>query len=342
MGCRGLRKGHGAGFHDWEFEIETVSTGAEDPRDPARATAELVEYWREEGDTVVVKDGSQPDSGTVVIVARDWRALSANDYLPPSIWEDREDGLYGSMFDEAGEVLDSIGMAVGADDLEGAETDQDIRQWYFEAPILTPKLVRYNPIEGLSVGSRLVRDYPWGRGALTVRMGTRRREPSIDLAAEYGRTGPRVRFSLYHTLRESGGTVTSQRSPRWAYVADPSDYYVVRGAAIHLLPPRSDRSWTSLSLFSETNTTLDGDARRRHGSICSGGPGGAASPDEGERRRRHLSAGTGRRLSQCPPVGHGHAGPAPAGRPVDGPGSGWCARRGGPRSRGDLEAREFR
>ena len=253
------------GFHDWEFEIETVSTGAEDPRDPARATAELVEYWREEGDTVVVKDGSQPDSGTVVIVARDWRALSANDYLPPSIWEDREDGLYGSMFDEAGEVLDSIGMAVGADDLEGAETDQDIRQWYFEAPILTPKLVRYNPIEGLSVGSRLVRDYPWGRGALTVRAGTRRREPSIDLAAEYGRTGPRVRFSLYHTLRESGGTVTSQRSPRWAYVADPSDYYVVRGAAIHLLPPRSDRSWTSLSLFSETNTTLDGDARRRHG-----------------------------------------------------------------------------
>ncbi|MDE0648994.1 MAG: hypothetical protein OXI12_01450, partial [Gammaproteobacteria bacterium] len=140
-----------------------------------------------------------------------------------------------------------------------------IRQWHFEAPILTPRLIRYNPIEGLSAGSRLVRDFPWGRGALTVRTGTRRREPSIDLAAEYGRTGPRVRFSLYHTLRESGGTVTSQRSPHWAYVADPSDYYVVRGAAIHLLPPRSDRSWTSLSLFSETNTTLDGDARRRHG-----------------------------------------------------------------------------
>lgn len=253
------------GFHDWEFEIEQVSTGAANPRDPGRTTAELIESWREESDTVVVKDSSQPDSGTVVIVARDWRALSANEHLPPSIWEDREDGLYGSMVDEAGEVLDSIGMAPGAGDLEGAGTDPDIRQWYFEAPILTPRLMRYNPIEGLSAGSRLVRDFPWGRGALTVRTGTRRHEPSIDLAAEYGRTGPRVRFSLYHTLRESGGTVTSQRSPRWAYVADPSDYYVVRGAAIHLLPPRSDRSWTSLSLFSETNTTLDGDARRRHG-----------------------------------------------------------------------------
>lgn len=253
------------GFHDWDFEIEEVSTSAADPPDPVRTTEELVESWREEGDTVVVTDGSEPDSGTVVIVARDWRALSVSDLLPPSIWEDREDGLYGRMVDEAGEVLDSIGMARGTDDLEGAETDRDIRQWHFEAPILTPWLMRYNPIEGLSVGSRLVRDFPWGRGALTVRTGTRRREPSIDLAAEYGRTGPRVRLSLYHALREAGGIVTAQRSPRWAYVADPSDYYVVRGAAIQLLPPRSERSWTSLTVFSETNTTLHGDARRRHG-----------------------------------------------------------------------------
>ena len=125
--------------------------------------------------------------------------------------------------------------------------------------------MRYNPIEGLSVGSRLVREFSWGRGALMVRTGTRRAEPSIDLATEYGRTGPRVRFSLYHTLRDAGGIVAAHRPPRWAYVADPSDYYVVRGAAVQLLPPRSERSWTSLSLFSETNTTLDGDARRRHG-----------------------------------------------------------------------------
>ena len=100
------------GFHDWDFEIETGLDGVPRiHRIPRGRPAELVESWREEGDTVVVKDGSQPDSGTVVIVARDWRALSANDDLPPSIWEDREDGLYGSMVDEAGEVLDSIGMA---------------------------------------------------------------------------------------------------------------------------------------------------------------------------------------------------------------------------------------
>ena len=253
------------GVHDWDFEIEQVSTGAGDPQDPRPAAEDLVKSWREEGDTVVVKDGSQSDSGTVVITPRDWQALSASDLLPPSIWEERESGLYGSTIDEAGEVLDSIGFARGTDDLEGAETDQDISQWHFEAPILTPRLMRYNTIEGLSVGSRLVRDFSWGRGALTVRTGTRRAEPSIDLAAEYGRTGPRVRFSLYHTLREAGGTVTAQRPPRWEYAADPSTYYVVRGAAMHLLPARSDRSWTSLTVFSETNTTLGGDARRRQG-----------------------------------------------------------------------------
>ena len=253
------------GFHDWDFEMEEVSTGAGDPRDPVSATEELVRSWREEGDTVVVKDGSEPDSGTVVIMPREWRALAVSDLLPPSIWEERESGLFGGMIDEAGEVLDSIGIAPRTGDLEGAETDQDISQWHFEAPLLSPRLIRYNPIEGLSVGSRLVRGFSWGRGALTVRTGTRRAEPSIDLATEYGRTGPRVRFSLYHTLRETGGTVTAHRPPRWAYVADPSDYYVVRGAAIQLLPARSERSWTSLSVFSETNTTLDGAARRRHG-----------------------------------------------------------------------------
>lgn len=252
-------------FHDWDFEIEDVSTGSGDPRESASATGELVRSWREEGDTVVVKDGSQPDSGTVVIAPREWRALGVSDVLPPSIWEERESGLYGSVIDEAGEVLDSIGIARGADNPEGAETDQDISPWYLEAPILTPRLMRYNPIEGLSVGSRLVHDFPWGRAALTVRTGTRRGEPSVDLATEYGRTGPRVRLSLYHTLRETGGTATAHRPPRWAYVADPSDYYVVRGAAIQFLPARSERSWTSLSLFSETNTTLGGDARRRHG-----------------------------------------------------------------------------
>lgn len=253
-------------FHDWDFEIEEVSTDSGDRRDPVPSTEVLVRSWREEGDTVVVNDGSQPDSGTVVIMPREWRALAASDLLPPSIWEERESGFYGVMIDEAGEVLDSIGIARDADDPEGAETDQDISQWHFEAPILAPRLLRYNTIEGLSVGSRLGRDFPWGRGALTVRTGTRRAEPSIDLAAEYGRTGPRVRLSLYHTLRKAGGTVTAQRLPRWEYAAaDPSTYYVVRGAAIQLLPPRDERSWTSLTVFSETNTTLDGDARRRHG-----------------------------------------------------------------------------
>ena len=253
------------GFHDWDFEMEEVATGAGDPGDPAPATEELVRSWREPGDTVVVKDGSQPDSGTVVIMPREWRALAVSDLLPPSIWEERESGFYGAMIEEAGEVLDSIGIAPRTGDLEGAEVDQGISPWHFEAPVLSPRLMRYNPIEGLSMGSRLSRDFPWGRGALTVRTGTGRAEPSIDLATEYGRTGPRVRLSVYHTLRETGGTATAHRPPRWAHVANPSDYYVVRGAAIQLLPARSERSWTSLRLFSETNTTLDGAARRRHG-----------------------------------------------------------------------------
>ena len=253
------------GSHDWDFEIEELSTDAGDMRDPEPATEERVRAWREEGDTVEIMDASEPDSGTVVITPRDWRALAASDLLPPSIWEERESGIYAGMIDEAGEALDSIGIARPPDNAEGAEVDRGISPWHFEAPILAPRLIRYNPVEGLSVGTRLLRDFSWGRGGLTVRTATRRTEPNVDLSAEYGRSGLRLRFSLYHTLRETGGTLAGQRLPRLASETDSSNYYVAQGAAVQLLPARSERFWTSLRLFSETTTTLSGDARRRAG-----------------------------------------------------------------------------
>lgn len=254
------------GLHDWDFEIEEVSAGDGDLEDSEPTGEKLVQAWRQEGDTVEIKDASEPDSGTVVIMPRDWRALAASNLLPPSIWEERESGIYAGEIEEAGEILDSIGIARLPDDPKGAVVDQGISPWSFDPPILAPTLIRYNPVEGLSVGTRLLRAFSWGRGALTVRTATRRTEPSVDFSVEHGRSGPRVRFSLYHTLRETGGTLAGRRPQRLELRSDSSRYYVARGAALQLLPARSERFWTSLRLFAETTTTLTGDTRRRTGA----------------------------------------------------------------------------
>lgn len=192
-------------LHDWDFEVEEVSTRDGTAAGPEPTAEEVVRAWREEGDTVEVGDASEPDSGTVVT-------------------------------------------------------------WSFDPPFLAPGLLRYNPVEGLSAGTRLLRRFPWGWGALTVRTATRRAEPNIDFSLEHVGSGPRVRLSVYHTLRETGGRVAGQRPERLEPGADSSWYYVARGAALQLLPARDQRFWTSLRLFSETTTTLDGDARRRTGA----------------------------------------------------------------------------
>ena len=254
------------GLHDWDFEIEEVSTRDAMAAGPGSTTEAVVRAWREEGDTVEVNDGSEPDSGTVVIMPRDWRSLAASDLLPPSIWEERETGVYAGELDETAGLLDSIGIAGPPADAEGARVDRGTGPWSFDPPILAPHLLRYNPVEGLSAGTRVRRSFPWGWGALTVRTATRRAEPNIDLSVEHGRSGPRVRFSLYHTLREAGGRVAGRRPERLAPGADSSWYYVARGAALQLLPARDKRFWTSLRLFSETTTTLYGDTRRRTGA----------------------------------------------------------------------------
>ncbi len=254
------------GFHDWDFEIEEVSTRDGTAGGPGSAAEEVVRAWTEEGDTVEVTDASEPDSGTVVIIPRDWRALAASDLLPPSIWEERENGVYARELDETAGLLDSIGIAGPPVDAEDARVDRGTGAWSFDPPILAPGLLRYNPVEGLSAGTRLVRDFPWGRGAVTVRTATRRAEPNVDFSLEYGGFSPRVRFSLYHTLRETGGRVAGRRPARLEPGADSSWYYIARGAALQLLPARDERFWTSLRLFSETTTTLYGDTRRRTGA----------------------------------------------------------------------------
>ncbi|MDE0074088.1 MAG: hypothetical protein OXR82_16145 [Gammaproteobacteria bacterium] len=250
---------------DWDCEIEEISTADGHPATTV-TIEELVRSWREPGDTVEVKDGSEPDSGTVVIVPRDWRALAASDLLPPSIWEERESGIYAGELQDAAETLDPIGVARFPGGPADAEVDRGASSWSFDPPVLSPALLRYNPVEGLSVGTRLLRDHSWGRSALTVRTATRRTEPSVDLSVERGRTGPRLRFSLYRILRATGGRVAGRRPERLELAADSSWYYQAQGAAVQLLPARSERLWTSLRVFSETTTTLYGDTRRRTGA----------------------------------------------------------------------------
>ena len=92
------------------------------------------------------------------------------------------------------------------------------------------------------MGTRLLREFGWGRAALTARVGTARVAPDIDLTLQRNHPGHLMLVSFYRSLRdgqpgEGGGT------PGIYVTGDAEDFHWSRGAAVRFLPPLGERNW---------------------------------------------------------------------------------------------------
>ena len=253
----------------WTFTIEEVRFRGEEEAGPTRHTSEeLLRRWSEEGDSVYAVGGEVDSAGpgeAIVILPRDRRELATSDLLPPPLWDESAGGISREETDEMGAKLATIGTVEGTEEGVAGRSP-----WFFEPPVTTVRLLRYNAVEGLSVGTRLRRDFDWGRGVLTLRAGTRRLEPDANLTVERDHSTWRVRGSVYHSLlttdldqgglaRSADGLLTGK---------DSADYYLAAGAAVEILPGRKERPWASLRLFAERQQTfLPGGYSRRGGAV---------------------------------------------------------------------------
>ncbi|MYE34776.1 MAG: hypothetical protein F4X23_07975 [Gemmatimonadales bacterium] len=240
---------------DWTLEVEDIrERGARaTPGTPATAAAAL-RLWRQEGDSISGALAEAAPGEMVTVTPADREALAASDLLPQTVWaEDRgvDDAAVGRIAAEL--------AAIGAGD--GGERAEAPSPWLFDAPGKTLRLLRYNPVEGVSLGTRLQRDLGWGRAALTARVPTARTAPDLDLTLQLNYPGHTMLLSFYRSLR-SGEPGEGTRTPGIFVTGDAADFHWSHGAALRFLPRVGERNWLSLRLFAEQDAEIATDVRR--------------------------------------------------------------------------------
>ena len=242
---------------DWTLEIEDIREhGAEAaPGTPATA-AEALQRWHLEGDSIDGElEAADPDE-TITITPADRQALTTSDLLPPNFWEE-DRGVEDATLEQIAADLAALGTGEGGDRAEAPSP------WIFDPPGKTLRLLRYNRVQHVSVGTRLERDFGWGRTALTARVGTARLElPDIDLTLQRNHPSHRMLVSFYRALRHTEPGELDVGTPGTYVTGDPAYFHWSHGAAIRFLPPAAERTWLSLRLFAEQDADIGTDVRR--------------------------------------------------------------------------------
>ena len=232
------------------YEIESVIDDS-DGHVPAMTPEELVKSWG----GVDIADYSDMDATreahhTRVFAPRDLEALTTSDELPPPIWEDAPafatDGELEALVEALEKAVPRAAIA--------APLELDL-QWGGGAP----DLLRYNRVEGLSVGVRGTAVHPLGTGRATVRIGTADLTPNVELAASHPRWGRTLGASVYHQLVavHPASLGLGNSASALLFGRDAGEYYRATGLRFDVAPDASDRAWYRWSFFAERQRPVE-------------------------------------------------------------------------------------
>ncbi|HET7462437.1 MAG TPA: hypothetical protein VFJ82_14385 [Longimicrobium sp.] len=139
--------------------------------------------------------------------------------------------------------------------------------WIFTRPSIrrAPMLLRYNRVEGLSVGARQTVDFGPITADGTLRIATATGEPDVELGVTRESAARRLRLAGYRRLTAANpaerplGLGNSLAALLWG--RDNGDYFRATGVELRGAPPRSERPWLEWRLFGEhqhpVNTETD-------------------------------------------------------------------------------------
>jgi len=175
-----------------------------------------------------------------VIVPADTAALALSPELPPPLTT----GAPLLSGKEAGDLGRELGR-VASD------------PWVFSRPSVrrAPFLLRFNRVEGLSVGARQTMDFGPIAVDGTVRIATATGEPDVELGVRRETAERRLRLAAYRRLAAANpaerplGLGNSLGALLWG--RDNGDYFRATGAELRGAPPRSERPWMEWRLFGE-------------------------------------------------------------------------------------------
>jgi hypothetical protein len=181
---------------------------------------------------------------TVEITYADTAALLNSEYLPGSIYDDGSSLLTEAELDELESVLRQQ-MPQAPLTLSRPEL-----AWGYGAP----GLLRYNRIEGLSVGARATMDAGWAETFLTARLGIADLEPGVELGATRATAFNRYDLMLYRRLSamnpETRPLSLGNSLSSLVLGHDDGEYFRATGAQL-LRRPVSGFEWYSVRLYAE-------------------------------------------------------------------------------------------
>ncbi|MYA43521.1 MAG: hypothetical protein F4Z31_17475 [Gemmatimonadetes bacterium] len=239
------------------YLIESVGVGPGAPAEVAEAFIDGALAGADAASRAVVDrtDSRRGPAGTLVVPTDPADAETSPD-LPPPIWE------AAPGFHTAGEV-ESFLSALAA--LPAAPPAAVSGRWILDLPWAREGLLRYNRIEGLSVGTHARLAFAHGLSVVaTGRVGLADLRPRARLEVERATVLRRLSVASYHGLRatdEAGDYLGAGNSARALFLGrDHGDYYEATGAEFAWRPPATAAETFHLRLYGERQRTVETEA----------------------------------------------------------------------------------
>ncbi|MBW3628925.1 MAG: hypothetical protein KY464_06470 [Gemmatimonadetes bacterium] len=234
------------------YEVEVVTDEAQHSP-PLPSAEQVIAGW---GGTVPLREFAIEQDSTPgrprarVFAPRDLSVLAESEELPPPIWDDAPEFASDGELDS---LVDALEKAVSRGSVASA-VELDL-QWGGAAG----DLLRYNRVEGLSVGVRGTARHPLGSARATLRLGTADLTPNVELAATHPRWGRTLGLAVYHQLVAADPTALGIGNSASALLfgRDAGEYYRATGARFEIAPAAADRQWYRWSLFAERHGAVE-------------------------------------------------------------------------------------
>src|SRR5690606_26058871 len=218
------------------YEIEDVEE-AGDAAGPEPTPREVVAGWAPGAELM---RRPQRRSGTRVQVYRpaDDEHLLTSAHLPPPIWQHAPELVSEAELEELARRLEAVVS-------RHAPQDDPLR-FGFEWALDDWSLIRYNRVEGLSLGVRGTLEHSLGTAHATLRLGSADLRSNIELAASRLQGRRTLTLTLHHQLEavEGPGRPLGVGNSAAALLLgrDDGEYFRATGARLASSPPPTERA----------------------------------------------------------------------------------------------------
>lgn len=187
---------------------------------------------------------------TVEVTYADSASLLTSEYLPPSIYDDGSSLLTKTELDELESVLRK----------QMPQTPLTLQRPEIAWGLGAPGLLRYNRVEGLSVGARVTMDAGWAGTALTARLGIADLEPGIELGGTRSTPFNRYDLTLYRRLAamnpETKPLALGNSLSSLVLGDDDGEYFRATGGEL-VRRPVTGFEWYTVRLYAEAQRSVD-------------------------------------------------------------------------------------